>query len=450
MPELELDDIQGMILSGYGHLADSAYLFVQITDTAKGKAWLNQIVDEITTARPWPKKPNGEKVRPATALNIAFTCKGWAALGVPEQALGTFSDEFKQGMAEPLRAELLGDAGDSDPNHWEMGGPNNEAIHVLLMLYAADETSLMALRDRQLSLMDESGVKSVYIQDGCRATDNHEHFGFLDGISQPIVEGSNIRGGKGHQNVIKAGEFILGYPNEYGLLPSTPTPDILGKNGSYLVCRKLAQDVGGFWNYVTVQAQGNTAQAKYLAAKMVGRWPNGAPLVLTPEREDAAFADEGMINDFTYAKMDHEGYACPVGSHIRRANPRDSLDDDPQGSSVTVNRHRLIRRGRSYGPKHSEQTASEPRGLMFIALNADLKRQFEFIQQTWLNDCKFNGLYTDTDPISGNSDGTATMCIQRNPIRRQLQAVPRFVTVRGGGYFFLPGIKAMRYILSGT
>jgi deferrochelatase/peroxidase EfeB len=177
---------------------------------------------------------------------------------------------------------------------------------------------------------------------------------------------------------------------------------------------------------------------------MVGRWPSGAPLALAPDADDPKLA---TANDFAYHADDERGARCPVGSHIRRSNPRDSLDPDPGSDrSFEINRrHRLLRRGREYGPPlpleqalHGDDAAE--RGLHFICLNANIARQFEFVNHTWLNNPKFGELYDDADPFF--APGCFT--IPTGGVRERVTHVPRFVTVQGGAYFFLPGLAALR------
>jgi Dyp-type peroxidase family len=305
--------------------------------------------------------------------------------------------------------------------------------------------------------------------------DPFEHFGFRDGISQPVIEGLSRTGP--WADTLRAGEFILGYPNEYGLLtprplvspsqdprgilPSHPTGNNardLGRNGSYLVLRQLRQYVHRFWRYVdavTMREGGSDdpSARTTLAAKMVGRWPGGASLALAPDADDPHLAVE---NDFGYHRPDPHGNRCPIGSHVRRANPRDSLDPEPGSrNSIAVNKHhRILRRGRVYGPRIDVQAAlagdddsEAERGLHFICLNANIARQFEFIQHSWIDDPRFNGLYEDPDPLIGaTTQKERAFTIQADPLRTRLHGVPDFTSVRGGGYFFLPGLRAIRYL----
>jgi Dyp-type peroxidase family len=225
----------------------------------------------------------------------------------------------------------------------------------------------------------------------------------------------------------------------------------LGRNGSYLVFRQLSQDVARFWNFVDTVARANGAgdpDARVrLAAKMVGRWPSGAPLVKSPDRDDPSLKRD---NNFSYAASDPHGFACPIGAHIRRCNPRDSLGDDPDMARAAANRHRLLRRGRLYGDRIADPLVDDgqERGLHFICLNADIERQFEFVQQTWINNPMFGGVNGEVDPLMGTQDGRGTYTIPEDPLRTRIHGVPRFVHVKGGAYFFLPGMAALRYVCS--
>jgi Dyp-type peroxidase family len=267
---------------------------------------------------------------------------------------------------------------------------------------------------------------------------------------------------------VLAGEFILGYRNEYGLYPVSPavapaddpagllapspsaTARDLGRNGTYLVFRELHQDVEGFHAFLdeaTRRGDGSAdpEAASRLAAKMVGRWPSGAPLVLAPDADDPSLA---AANDFGYAATDAAGLRCPIGAHVRRSNPRDSLPPKP-GSRQAVaigKRHRIIRRGRERRRPTASPTADAPaRGLYFICLNANIARQFEFIQSNWCNNPKFAGLYEDRDPLVSTQPGQ-TFRVPGVPVRTRFTGIPNFVTVEGGAYFFLPGARALRFL----
>ncbi len=380
-----------------------------------------------------------EDRRPEHAVNVAFTSSGLERLGLPAETMATFSNEFVAGMTTPHRTRILGDLGENAPERWDWGGPA-APVDAVLLLYAKDDAALDALEQTPPGFCLVSSL-------GTADLDGFEPFGFRDGISQPFVEGLGKTGPR--EATVRAGEFLHGYVNEYGQTLDEP----LLRNGSYLVFRQLSQDVAGFWQFVdeaTRRPDGssNPDARLRLAAKMVGRWPSGAPLALAPDADDPSLAE---ANDFGYHEDDPRGVRCPVGSHIRRSNPRDSLDPDPGSDrSFEVNRrHRIVRRGREYGPPLSvEQALAEPdsaeRGLHFICLNANIARQFEFVNHTWLNNTKFGELYDDADPFF--APGCFT--IPTDGVRERVTDVPRFVFVKGGAYFFLPGLATLRHLAS--
>jgi Dyp-type peroxidase family len=462
MEQIDLDDIQGIIARGYGNLTSACYVLLEIRDPASAKRWLGTLTGKIT---------RGDEKPEDSALNVAFTSAGLRKLALPPEVLAMFSNEFNGGMTTPHRQRILGDSGESAPERWTWGGPRTGPIDLLLMIYARDDQELAEVYGTLRDQFSTGGLVEVKTLDTFDIGGT-EHFGFKDGISQPFIQELAPSTPGKDENTVKAGEFILGYRNEYGLYTDRPLlkpaedpqgllpADVagsggrdLGRNGSYLVFRQMRQDVPGFWNVVdraTRSSDGTsdlTARTR-VAAKMVGRWPSGAPLLKAPDQDDPTLADD---NDFGYHEIDPNGFNCPVGSHIRRANPRDSLDPDP-GSARSIaigKRHMILRRGREYGKPMAEDTASEERGLHFICLNGNIARQFEFIQHTWLNNPKFDGLYDESDPIAGTNTSRGGMfTIQGKPVRRRILDLPQFVAVRGGAYFFLPGVRAIRYLAS--
>ena len=438
---LELDDVQGLLARGYGGLPEAAFLLLAVQDPASARAALRRLAPQVTSAARSPQD---------CAVNVALTADGVRVLtGAPLHS--GFAEPFARGMTSPYRSRLLGDTGEDDPAGWAWGGPGTPAVHVLVLLYARDADGLRALDERVQAGLD--GLCLVRRLDTDPLSDR-EPFGFRDGISQPPVAGLPQAGA----DAVRTGEFVLGYVNEHGqrtwrprltpgedpehLLPRDPddpaAPD-LGRNGSYLVLRTLEQDVAGFWAYVGAHAQDPAGRA-LLAAKLVGRWPSGAPLVLAPEHDDPALAEE---NAFGYGAADAEGLRCPLGAHVRRANPRDALEPRPgTPRSLEVNRrHRLLRRGRSYTGPVGE------RGVHFVCLGANLARQYEFVQHSWLNDPGFNGLVDSTDPLVGpRHGGGGTFREPAQPLRRRHTGLPQFVHVRGGAYFFLPGLRALQHL----
>ena len=256
--------------------------------------------------------------------------------------------------------------------------------------------------------------------------------------STSTAPASSRRPGSGP--VIKPGEFVLGYPDESGFIPTLPQPEWLSRNGSFLAYRRLYEDVASFREFLRGQAP-TPEEQELLAAKLMGRWRSGAPLVLAPRQDDPELAvDPQRNNDFNYAQMDPQGLACPVGAHVRRVNPRDTVNN--------LQRRRLIRVGLPYGPLLPNEAPDDgvDRGLGLFFGCANLSRQFEFVQKEWINAPKFQALAHDKDPIVGNHDGTYNMTIQKRPIKKTLRGLPRFTIVKGGAYFFLPGLQALRLL----
>ena len=269
----------------------------------------------------------------------------------------------------------------------------------------------------------------------------HDHFGYRDRLSQPVIEGSGDEPTPGSGAPLKAGEFILGYPDEDGCPPTCRSRRCSRATAaSWLIdgCRSM-------WRFRDFLRQnGETPEEQELiAAKLMGRWRSGAPLVLSPDKDDPTLAaDPQRNNDFNYKQMDPLGYAVPLGSHMRRMNPRDT--------AANMNRRRMIRRGATYGPALPEDAPDDgvERGIAAFVICASLIRQFEFAQNVWVNDRNFHELGNERDPIIGNQDGTLEFKIPKRPIRKTIKGLPAFTTVRGGAYFFLPGLKALRYLAS--
>lgn len=455
-PQLDLADIQGDILRAYGNAYQrTSYVFLRVNDAERGRAWLRDHVDRVTTAVPW----GGPK--PDTTLNVALTRLGLVALGVSEAVIKTFSHEFRDGMA--ARAGLLGDAGESDPARWE-SGLGAGAAHVLVTVNAQSPPQLEdALSDLRAEVEQAGGLAIVYEQHAQVLEGAREHFGYADGFAQPAVEGSSDErrngGGvpepDGRWRALAPGEFILGYEDEDSRedprrrLPSGPAAP-LGRGGTYMVWRKLHQDVALFRRVLREAAQlYEHGDEEKLAAKVVGRWRDGTPLVRSPDAPDPSFrADAPGANDFRYRDGDPDGRRCPVGAHIRRSNPRDALGFEGRLSF----RHRMIRRGMPYGaPLSPEATEDdgEDRGLVFVCFNASISRQFEGVQVQWLNDGNIFHLGHEKDFLLGDAAGTGKMTVQGDPPFFLAPERP-FVTTRGGEYLFVPGITALGAIADGV
>lgn len=459
---IELQDIQGLLIRSYSYLKEATYVMLRITSVDQARKWIDSIRAEITPAS---EKPD------TIALHIAFTNHGIKKL-IPAWHLSKkFSREFTEGMVSETRSRTLGDIDTNDPKRWHWNGTDDNSVDVVIMIFAIDKVTLDSKYQTLSNTFQAHDIQLVIKLDALSRTgsNDREHFGFADGISQPrmksIKDDTKLSGTDKtkHDSIhdIMDGEIILGYLNEYNKMPHTPTikgdnNDVydIGKNGSYMVFRQLQQDVMGFWNYMKTEVANNPnligKDAVYLASKMIGRWPNGVSLTDAPHQEDPPPQD---LNSFLFKKDDAEGLRCPLGAHIRRTNPRDGIDNDVETSITISKRHRVLRRGRSYGaPLDANETNSDAeRGLFFICFNANIKRQFEFIQHAWSNNSKFDGLYNDVDPLTGfpyleDKYVPGEFSIQDCPVRKRVQNIPQFVEVRGGAYFFMPGLTALKII----
>ena len=432
---LELDDIQHILLTRAPAMT-GRYEFLSFRDGGGGRAWLSAIKDTVQSAAAMRATVDERK----RWVTVAFTWNGLRALGLNEASLSSFPEEFKQGM--PARAEMLGDTGVNAPENW-VGGLASPDLHAIAILFARDEPErVRCVGEHEKLLAGCTGVEVLSVLDlNASPPFNyaHDHFGYRDRLSQPVIQGSGDEPTPGSGGALKAGEFILGYPDENGHV-ELPQPEILSRNGSFMAYRRMEEHVGAFRDFL--QEHGKTPQEQELvAAKLMGRWRSGAPLVLAPDKDDPALgSDPKRNNDFNYKKQDPHGYAAPLGAHIRRMNPRDTAPN--------MNRHRMIRRGATYGPALPEGAPEDgqERGIAAFVICASLVRQFEFAQNVWVNDKNFHELGNERDPIIGTQDGTLEYKIPKRPIRKTITGLPAFTTVKGGAYFFLPGLKALRYL----
>jgi Dyp-type peroxidase family len=340
------------------------------------------------------------------------------------------------------RAEVLGDTGANHAGNWA-GGLASPHLHAIVILFARDDAEHdRCVAEHKKLIASCNGVELLSWLDlkAVPPFDHaHDHFGYRDRLSQPVIEGSGEEPTPGSGPALKAGEFILGYPDEDGPPANLPQPELLSRNGSYMAYRRLEEHVGRFRDFL--RAQGGPAEQELSAAKLMGRWRSGAPLTLAPDKDDPQLgADMQRNNNFTYKDRDPHGYAVPLGSHMRRMNPRDTAPN--------MNRRRMIRRGATYGPHLPEGAPDDgqERGIAAFIICASLVRQFEFAQNVWINDRNFHELGNERDPVCGNHDGTLDFKIPRRPIRKTIRGLPAFTTLRGGAYFFLPGLRALRYL----
>lgn len=472
---MELKEVQGLLARGHSDLKAAAFVMLQINDPESFRHWLRDKLHWVT---------DGITRHGKIRVNIAFTYVGLKQLRVPEAVEQGFSVEFVQGMATSYRARMLGDEADCGVEKWNWGGPNNDRIDLVLMCYAIDAPFLKEKLLEFEQKYAKGGLTEVTTLWASWNPYGKEHFGFKDGIAQPYIKGLSKKGPA--HNTVPTGEFVLGHINAYGKMPVSPIIREekdpggylhkaknkkgfrdFGLHGSYMVFRQLSQDVKGFWNQIKEAVDREKGGAEnatlddyiQLGAKMFGRWPNGKPISLSPEKETPYNPEE---EDFLFTDNDPHGHSCPIGSHIRRANPRDALPDNSPKSAVRVsNRHRILRRGRPFGPplvpdydiKKMFETPDDgqDRGLLFICFNTNFSRQFEFIQHTWNNNPKYAGLYDDPDPVLGIMDArhkglTHNFTMEAAPLRRKITDLRRKVHVLGGEYFFFPGFATLKYL----
>jgi Dyp-type peroxidase family len=432
---LELGDIQGNVLRGYG-FPEAAFVSLKIHHERDGRGLLAELSRQVTDATLW-------ETPPASTLNVALSYRGLKRLGVPKRVLESFPPEFRDGMA--ARADRLGDVGPSAPRRWERGLRTKE-LHVLVALRACSKPILRRrLRQLRGRVKAYPGVELRAVHRGrlqrSEAGWERENFGFRDGFSQPAIRGGPGRRDRGQGVAIpfldggwrplEPGEFILGYRDEDGGLPDAPLPPF-ARNGTFMVYRKLAQDVDAFEKLLDrVAAEHFDRERAVVAAKLVGRWRDGSPLMLQPWIDEERGPRE-ELNDFRYSS-DPDGRRCPLGAHIRRANPRDGLP----GGAPRTRRHRIIRRGIPY------QAGKHDRGLLFVCFNASIARQFEVVSR-WLNDGDVFGLGRDPDVLAGaRKPGRAVVMTVQGDTPVQFESPDPLIYTRGGEYLFLPSLSSL-------
>ncbi len=507
LSKLESNQIQSLVFGGLGFMKHGEVLIVDLgADRAGIGGWLKTILPEVAF-------DDGRRLGRDAVITLALGPGALAGAGLPASALETFPAAFLDGMTGPGRARILGDD-DATLDQWWWGADRQH--DAALLIYGVSDAAVAALSAKVRASAEAHGHRiAVVLPLRPVPAEVHEVFGFLDGVSQPVIRGTYQGLRKPDPiHLVEAGEFVLGYPDNRGNLPPGPTMDAafdpenrlpircdggsafagdpaaapreIARNGTFLVIRQLEQDRDAFWAYCETEAAKlrqrlpapYVIDKDFIGAKMIGRWPNGSSLVRnpylpygapslaptnpmrrpesnpgglatpiaspsTPANLKPAGADpDAADNDYLFGAEDPQGLRCPYGAHIRRANPRDSLDPGSRDQIDISNRHRIMRVGRGYAPKDGQKP-----GLLFMCLNGDLERQFEFVQQTWLNSETFHGLSGERDPLAGNTGVCSagfTIPTRDGPVR--LAPLSRFVTPRGGGYFFVPGRKLLEFL----
>lgn len=520
---LELGDIQGNIVKAYGRFGfpKARFVFYQVNQGRAGRKFVLLLAPSITTSTPWMDPSQ----IPPVATNIAFTYQGLKHLKVPDSTLHGFPEEFAMGML--ARRDILGDSGPSAPRGWDpvWNAESDQPVHIMVAIngrtVADVERRYQEIADLQdrvnreagqpdgveqlIGHRDESGSDRPYQDASAIYKGGHpvpeEHFGYMDGISDPFFKGtgahpSNVMGGGkptgGDPRTmqgwapLETGEFLLGHKDEAFEYPRAPMPPLFSHNGTFMVYRKLHQNVGSFNRFLSDVGSRFPGGKEALAAKFSGRWRNGAPLTTFPTWEEAerftkeldaaqakaqsptATADDKAhfgalvtkLNAFDYGD-DLDGAHCPRGAHIRRANPRTSLEFGVHGSFDTpaalANRRRILRRGLPYGETNDDDKGNH--GIILMVLNADIGRQFEFVQQQWINFGNDFKLGNDRDPLLGNHaldadpQMSGRMIIEGDAASGRppyfCRGIPTLVETRGGDYFFVPSLTAVRMIGKG-
>jgi Dyp-type peroxidase family len=540
---LDLADIQGNIVRPYGRFGFpvTRHMFFNIGKPEAGRAFVEQVRHSVTTAERWGaidggRSPPNAPARPLVAINVGFSYAGLAALDLPTRTLSNLPEEFVDGMRE--RQSILGDIGPSAPDAWDEvwrkggnGGHRSDEVHIWVSLNAqvmSDGTPVaelatktawlksVAIKSGSVTLLtghkgssteyqDSSAIMAT-LADGSRIPTAKENFGFTDGISDPAFAGqyepaleaeAAVGGGKltpagDGWAPLATGEFILGHASEAQELPPSTVPWSFMRNGTFMVYRKLHQNIGTFRQYIDGQVAlmrrvnpslSDEAAKDTILAKMVGRWPSGIPLAVAPTWDKAKKVEQDwadipamqakkaptpaekariaayqkLLTNFRY-KDDVDGAKCPVSAHVRRTNPRDALapnfgtpGTDPD--SALTNRRRIMRRGLPYGDPAAADDGSE-HGVIFIAICSSLFRQFEFIQQQWVQYGASFNVGNDTDPLVGLRRDGKKFVIPADPATDEkpfiCANIPQFVETRGGEYFFVPSLTALREIASGS
>ena len=521
--KLDLQDIQGNIVKAYGRYGFplARYVFYRVNHGAAGRRFVQAVTPLVTTSVPWSE--NSPLQIPEVAVNIAFTCQGLRELDVPEETIHGFPEEFSMGMK--ARRDIVGDTG---PNHYKRWDPIwtdsvdefRQHVHILIGINGKDDKDLentylqicAILADNQgvtqlVGHRGPNGADSLPYQAAIADDGGKEHFGYADGISSTYFNGCGenkrfmIGGGKptgGDPRTeagwapLEAGEFLLGHPDESGSYPEAPGPPLFSRNGTYMVYRKLHENVGSFNAFIEAEGakfSGGPDGKEAFAAKLSGRWRNGAPLATFPTEESAnQFAAElgalqvksrqGAATDDEKARLealklqlvaydysdDKDGARCPFGAHTRRVNPRSALqfgEENPFNNTpgALSNRRRILRRGLPYGKVLDRSRDDGDHGVIMMIINADLSRQFEFVQEQWINYGNDFRLANDQDPLLGNHGlnvngrGDGRMVIEGDAETNKppyfCGRMPTLVETRGGDYFFVPSMTCLRMIAMG-
>ncbi|HEX9966145.1 MAG TPA: hypothetical protein VGB04_14300 [Allosphingosinicella sp.] len=515
--KLQTSQIQSLVFGGLGFMPHGTCLLFDLPeDEGRARAFM-------ATLYPRTAFGDGRKLRRDSVLTVALGARALERLGLPDRCVSGFPPAFLEGMGTDGRARILGDTGEDAPEHWRWGRQSSD---VALLVYGVTEADVAALDGEVCAAAATAGMAGPYRIPLVPAKKPAiEPFGFVDGVSQPVIRGTDQSNRSNDPiHLVQPGELVIGYPDNRGNLPPQPelspladpgnllpladgsrafgtavveSPRAIARNGTFLVIRQLEQDVEAFNAYCEKEAVALAARlpepyevdSDFVAAKLLGRWKDGSSLVRNPyypygrevarkalrdsarepallppaqppeaeepqtARPETAPAEATPIpaptvassrqdNDFLYGTEDPQALRCPVGAHIRRGNPRDTLLPGSLEQVAISNRHRIRRVGRLY-----RQGPGEKPGLLFMCLNGDIERQFEFVQQTWLANPGFQGLAGQQDPlIADRARGSNGYLIPSHDGPARLAPLPSFVRTLGGGYFFMPGRSFLAWL----
>lgn len=447
---MQLEDIQSIILRERPTPYYGTIIAFKVNNAKVGRQMLAQVLSDVTGSKEWHKDMQA-------TLSIVMTYEGLKALGVPQSSLDSFPESFKAGMAK--RADKLRDFDINDPDNWMAPFGDKGDIHIGAAVIADSKEKWHAkFKELKETIKDHinydkpaDGDIEILMEHDFGSDDNVKNvFGYRDGISNPEIQGSGIQTPPSRDGEpIAAGEFVLGYEGEAGTVAPMPQPEILGKNGSFMVLRAYDSHVAAF-NKFRKDNTDSEEEAELLGAKMWGRWRSGAPLILSPDKDDKELGDDpGRNNDFGY-KDDPYGKKCPFGAHVRRMNPRNSKDFIL--SDVRI--HRIVRRSVGFGdvlPSDVTEDDGKERGLFFIGINAHAMETVEFLQSQWINDGNFMSLGEEKDPMVGlhhsDKDSDADkFTVPAEPMRKRYHGIETFNTLYGGEYLFIPSLSALKWI----
>ncbi len=466
MSTINLNDVQGFILRGY-RVEVARHFMLKVVDASHAKKLLARLLSDdpnfpqLTTAAPW-------RVKPDVFLNLGLTASGLIALGVDSVDATTFPESFVAGATHPDIIDRVGDIGASAPENW-IGSLNDPtSIHLVISIWAMSPDAL-ELVSGQLRTSFSPGLSEQSAHDAKAMPNNKVHFNYTDSIAQPTIAGAPKRKHDlpDSQPESPIGAFLMGYPSQNPDNVYTVSPAVLALNSSFAAFRILEQDVVGFEDLLTLASEQTNLDREMVAAKFCGRWRNGVPLTLSPySKTPEPVIPRHEINNFHYidaadpSKDDTLGNKCPIGSHIRRTNPRDAAVVGGQNEGSL---HRIVRRAMPYGPAYDpdEPDTAAERGLIGWFINADLLNQFEFIMNSWVNEATFvnsvkvqgpnsgnpvNNI-SGQDPLLGINDSQTTSFTVSTPAGNlKISGFKSLVTTRGGVNCYLPSVTALRYL----